>query len=901
MIRRGVRDYFRLRPEGARIGAEVDEEIAFHIEQRVRHLVALGYSPEGARAEAERRFGRLAHARLTLQRSAHRREYRMSIREWFNDWRKDFAYTARSLAREPLVSIVVVITLALGIGANATMFGIIDRTLLRGPLHITNAHDVKRLYFTQEGFFGDRTTSRTGYVVYTTMRDKTRSFDGVAIYGEIKARAGTGEDSREIPTERASWDMFPLLGVKPVLGRFYNADEDKPPKGADVAVISYDTWRKDYGGLNSVLGKTIEFSNKKYTIIGVAPKGFTGPALEPVAVWIPFSADEDPANDWATSWCCTGPKVIARLKAGVTAEAAASEATRAYRAAALEAKAERAVKGTITAQPIGFGEDGRETAESSVTRWLGGVSLIVLIVACANVINLLLARGVRRRREVSIRLAMGISRSRLARLLLSEGLILAFAGGLAAMLIAYWGGTFIRATLLPEILWGPVIDLRVLAFSAAVALTVGVIIGFAPALESARHDLSSTLRATTRQGGGQRRSTLRDSLTVLQAAMSLVLLVGAGLFVRSLIRIDHLNLGIQPDRVVTVWPVLAPDPKDDSYGAMQEREDRLNKEALARFRSRADVENAALALGTPLGSSFGVSLKIPGFDSVPHQAGGGPFISAVSPSYFATVGTKLKRGRLFNENEGKGTARVAIINERMANTLWPGGDALTKCLIISDLTAPCTPIVGIVEDVHRQGLREEPSFQYYIPFGQEVGIGGMQLLVRPRGDAAAFMPTARKELFALAPDARYFLIDVLSKRLDPQIRPWRLGATLFIAFGLLALVISGLGLFSVIAYAVTQRRAEIGIRLALGARASRIVGLILQQGIRLAVVGILLGILLVLAGSRFIEPLLFDTSARDAVTIAGVAAILLATTILACTLPAMRARRVDPVEALRAE
>jgi predicted permease len=901
MIRPGVREYFRLRQSPSGLSTEVAEEIRFHIEERTRVLMARGIAEADARAEAESRFGQLAHARLTLQRSAARREHRMNLREWWNDTRRDVSYTMRSLAREPLVSLVVILTLALGIGANATMFGVIDRILLRGPLHIVNAHDVKRLYFTQPSFSGDRTTSHTGYVSYSVMKRNTHSFDGVAIYGESTARVGTGEDSRTIPIERASWDMFTLLGVEPALGRFYTADEDRPPKGDDVAVISYELWRAEYGASKAAIGKTVALNNKKYAIVGVAPKGFTGPALNPVSVWIPITADESPTSDWATSWCCTGPKVLVRLKPGVTPEAAASDATRAYRAAALEADAKQATKGTITVQPIGFGEDGRATAESSVTRWLGGVSLVVLLVACANVTNLLLARGVRRRREVSIRLAMGISRARLARLLLSEGILLAVAGGIAAVAVAYWGGTFIRATLLPDILWGSPVDLRVLAFSAAVALTVGIVIGLVPALESARYDLSSTLRASTRQGGGQRRSTLRDSLTILQAALSLVLLVGAGLFVRSLMQIDHLDLGLQPDRVLTVWPALKPDRNEETWEAMQVREDQFNRAALARLRARADVESAALAVGTPLGSSFGISLRIPGFDSVPHMAGGGPFISAVSPSYFATVGTALKRGRLFAETEGKGTARVTIINEQMAKTLWPGEDALTKCLIISDMNGPCTPIVGIVEDVHRQGLREDPSFQYYIPLGQEEGISGSELIVRPRGDAPSFMPTLRKEMFAIAPDARYFTIDQLSTRLDPQIRPWRLGATLFIAFGLLALIISGIGLFSVIAYGVTQRRAEIGIRLALGARANTIIGLILRQGVRLAVAGILLGILLVLAASRYIEPLLFDTNARDATTIATVAAILLATTLVACALPALRARRVNPVEALRSE
>ena len=901
-IRPGIRGYFRLKPKIGGVGAEVDEEITFHMEERVRHLMVLGYTEEEARAEAERRFGRLAHARLTLHRSATRREYRMTIAGWLNDWRRDFNYTARSLVREPLVSVVVVLTLALGIGANATMFGIIDRLLLRGPTHIVKPEDVKQIYFTQKSFSGDRTTYRTGYITYTTLKNNTRSFDAVALYAESSARIGKGQESRTIPIARTSWDLFPLLGVKPLMGRFYGPEEDHVPVGENVAVIDYETWRKEYGGTRDVLGKKITLSEKDYTIIGVAPKGFTGPELRPINAWIPYTANQDKTGAWATSWCCTGPGVIARIRPDVSPEAAASDATRAYRAAALEGKNDRSAKGTVSVLPVSYGENGEEPTEAAVTRWLGGVSLVVLLVACANVVNLLLARGVRRRREISIRLAMGISRARLARLLLSEGILLSVAGGVAALALAYWGGQFIRATLMPDIMWGSPINWRILAFSALVSLTVGVMIGLAPALESARHDLSTTLRATTRQGGGQR-AGLRDGLTVLQAALSLVLLVGAGLFVRSLIRIDNMNLGINPDRVASVYGDLPGDPRDtpDSWEAAEARLDLVNREAMSRLKKRPDVEQAALAMGAPLGSSFGVDLKVPGIDSLPEMKGGGPFITAVSADYFKTVGTRTLRGRTFTAAEGKGTAPVAVVNETMARVLWPNQDALTKCLIIGDDDAPCASIVGVVEDVHRASLREEPSFQYYVPLGQERNISGTELLVRPRGKAAAFVPALQDLLFGVAPNANFFMINPLSERLDPQIRPWRLGATLFIAFGVLALIISAVGLFSVIAYGVTQRRAEIGIRLALGARANTIMGLVLKQGVRLAIAGMLVGIFMVLAGSRFIEPLLFDTSARDVLTIAGVCLVLTATTILACVLPALRARSIDPVEALRAE
>jgi predicted permease len=695
--------------------------------------------------------------------------------------------------------------------------------------------------------------------------------------------------------------MFKLLGVQPALGRFYTAEEDHPPAGDKVAVLDHEMWQKEYGGDRNVLGRQLEIGDKSFTIIGVTPKGFTGPELRPVSVWMPMSVTQQ-GDDWATSWCCSWLSVIARTKPGISAEAASFDATRAYRAAATEAKSKRGMSGTISVLPIGYGYDGKEKAESAVTRWLVGVAFIVLMIACANVINLLLARSVRRRREVSIRLAMGISRARLLRLLLSESIVLALAGGTAALAVTYWGGKFIQATLLPDIRWDAPVNTRVLLFAAAVSIGVGIVVGLAPALQGAKLDLTSTLKAGSRQGGGLRRSGLRDSLTVLQAALSLVLLVGAGLFVRSLMQIDRLDLGIDANRVLMVEPSLAPDPNaPDDWEAMSRREEAFNQTVRERLKTRRDVEAIALAMGTPLTNSFGVTLIVPGYDSLPDLPGGGPFIVQASPEYFATVNTQLLRGRLFNDRDGPGGTQAVIVNDAMAKALWNGDDPLTKCLIIGRANGACTPVVGVVEDVHRSGLREEPSMQYYVPLGQVDGICCGGLLIRPRGDAVAFAEALRHELFSLAPDAKGFRIELLSKRLDPEIRPWRLGATLFMAFGVLALVIAGIGLFSVIAYSVTQRRPELGIRLALGARVNTLIGLILRQGVLLAGAGILLGILLSLLASGFIEPLLFDTDARDIVTILAVAGVLLATAIVACLLPALRAGRVNPVEALRAD
>jgi predicted permease len=904
MVRPGIREYFRLRPRSsAEIASEVDEEIALHIELRSQELMAAGLTAPEARAEAERRFGGLQRSRLELQRCAEERERGMTVSEWLAGWRQDFAFSARALAHERVLAIVIVLTLALGIGANATMFGIIDRLLLRGPAHVQAADQVRRVYITQKSWEGAiETSASTGYVTYSLLRERQDLFARVAAYRRGPGRTGRGETARELTLGWATADLFPLLGVQPVVGRFFTTEEDRPKQAQRVAVLDHDYWQSAFGGNRAVLGNRLMIDDEEFTVIGVAPAGFTGPELEITSVWLPFSTGYEPHPEWPTTWNARWLRVVARMRDGVSLDLVNDEATRGYRAAAPATRLSAAAA-TLSLLPLGYGSNGEEPPEVAVTRWLVGVSVVVLLVACANVMNLLLARAMRRRREVAVRLALGISRARLVRLLLSESLLLAFAGGVMAILLAYWGGQFVRAALLPDVQWGSPLNVRVLLFSLLAAIVTGVVVGLAPALQVRHQDVTGTLKATSRQGGA-RRSGLRMSLTVLQAAFSLVLLIGAGLFVRSLWNVHRVELGIDADRVLAVWSVFprAAASSNETLMAEAQRSAVRQVQIADRLRAHPAVENVALALGTPLQGSFGVTLRVPGRDSIPEAPGGGPFITAASPGYFETVGTRILRGRGIEAGEGRGSAPITIVNETMARMLWPGEDALSKCLVIGDDDVPCARVVGIAEDAKRAGLRDQPAMQYYIPLGQEVGIGGTQILVRPRGtDAAAFIPELRRELHALEPVATFFKISVLQQQLDPQIRPWRLGALMFLVFGGLALLIAAVGLYSVIAYGVAQRRTEIGVRLALGARAGTIVRMVLHQGLALVLAGIAIGIVLALATGRFLESLLFETSARDFPTFAAVALTLATVSVFATVIPAVRAGRTNPVESLRAE
>jgi predicted permease len=902
MVRPGVREYFRLRGRrGPGISAEVNEEIEMHIELRTQELMACGLSEEAARQEAEQRFGELARARLQLQRRAEERERRMSVRAWLSGWRQDFEYSARALSREPLLAIVIVLTLALGIGANATIFGIVDQLLLRGPAHVQAPDQVKRIYITQPQWDGGiRTSAETNYVTAALMRD-VPFFDGVSVYRYSEERIGRGAPAVEQWVGWSSADLFSLLGVRPAIGRFFTEAEDRPGEAERVAVLEYGYWQSAFGGTAAALGSTVVVDGSEFTIIGVAPRGFTGPELKPATLWLPFSSSNwRPRPDWPTTWLAQWTNVLVRLRPGVSIEATAEAATARFRTAAADAGMTAAATATLAVLPASYTSAGLEPPEVAITRWLAGVSFIVLLVACANVINLLLARGVRRRRELSVRLALGISRARLARLLLSESLLLAIVGGALSVLFVLWGSQLLRGALMPDIQWESPLSGRVLLFSSVVIVITGVVVGLAPALQAARQDLAGMLKANTRQGGAAR-GRFRGALTVTQSAFALVLLVGAGLFVRSHWNVRTLDLGIDADRVLAVWVVFQStagmtDAERESFTA---RRAAFHEEAVERLRARPDVEAAAVALGTPLQGGFGVSLRVPGRDSLPAMPGGGPYITAAGPGYFETVGTRIVRGRGIEAGDGRGSEPVTVINETMARTLWPGSDPLDACLFIGGDDAPCARIVGVAADARRRQLVEEPAFQYYVPFGQERGIGGTQILVRPKSRAATFVPELRSVLHGMEPGVGYLRINPLQATLDPQVRPWRLGATMFLVFGGLALLIAAIGLYSVIAYGVAQRRTELGVRMALGAGVAGIVVMVLRQGLALVLIGIALGLPLALFGARRIESLLFETAPADVTVFGGVALLLVVIAVLASVLPAARAGRTDPAEALR--
>ena len=915
-IRRGVRRLFGLGIHDPRLArSDAEAELRAFVAAREEQLIAAGRSPEEARTEALRRLGGtfdqvLAH----VVPSAQRREQSMRIRDLLDDLRDDLRFVLRSFRREKQVAAFIVLTLALGIGANAAMFGVVDRLLIRGPEHIVEPARVMRVYRRiVQPIRGEIVTGSFGWVSYDLLRAHTETFANVAGYSTTNFAYGDGGDAAMIPVANVNWDYFPLLGVQPLHGRFFNAAEDSPDAPQAVIVLGYNFWRRAFGADPSAVGRTMVLGGKRYAIVGVAPRAFTGPSLQPIDAWIPLALRSVSVTpNFRTAWNAQWLRMIVRLRPGVSPEQAATVASAAYDGAFADDEP-GGKEAKIFFGALNFGPQGKEPPEVTISRWLVGVSFVVLLIACANVANLLLARAVRRRREVAVRIALGAGRGRLVRLLLAESTTLALAGGAAGLVVAWAAASLVRNVLIPGIEWpSSPVDLRVLGVTLVIATGVGIVTGLVPALRANQPDLTGALKASARDGGGQT-SRLRGVLMVAQTTLSVVLLAGAGLFVRSLDKVRAIDLGLQPDRFLVMdvryaAPAFKPsnDPAVTAAGnAEAERRTQVLRDAMVRARTLPMVENASLAIGIPFQSAFAQFLRIAGLDSIPTLKGGNTTIAAVADGYFATVGERLIEGRTFTAEDRRGSEPVAIVNRTMATTLWPGKSAVGECIywgVSKDSLTTCSRVVGVVADAHSNSLKEDPTMNYYVPLGQEKGFGGTSLVVRPReGKEAEALAAVRRLIAEIDPSVSIVQGRLLQDVVEPQMRPWKLGATMFTLMGVLALLVAAVGIYSVMSYQVAQRTREIGVRIALGAQSSSIVSLVLRTSIGLAAAGLAIGTAVALATGKFLQPLLFETSPRDPVVLGGVAATLLGAALAASLIPAVRAKRVNPMEALRAE
>ncbi|HET7585002.1 MAG TPA: ADOP family duplicated permease [Gemmatimonadaceae bacterium] len=887
------------------VQADIDAELRFHIEARVEELIVQGGSPDVARAQAIEELGDVGEVRRDLRAIDDRIVRRRDRVVWLRSLAADFSYSARSLARTPVVAATIVITLALGLGVNAAMFSLLDVLYLRPPAGVPDPGSVNRVWYSRPFESGAQYWPGFDYPSYRAMRQALEGHAATAIYSVPQQQTIGGE--AHDASAQVSWvssEFFSVLGVRAARGRMYAKDEDRLGAPADVAVISDAYWHRAFGGDARAIGRTITVRKDRYTIIGIAPAGFAGVELDATDVWLPFSTfvrsgsmyfDPQNATPWWENRNINAFQVLVRPRTGANTAALDARITAALHRPELLYRPSDTANVARLGSIIRARGPGKTDQEFRIATRLGGVAAIVLFIAIANVVNLLLARAVRRRREIAVRLALGISRARLVRLLVSESVLLSLIAGVAAVLAAWWGGALLRALLLPDIHWAATpMHWRVLLFSIAIALGAGVVAGLLPALQSSSPDLSDALKAGAREGA-VRRSRLRGSLVVAQAALSMVLLVGATLFLRSLANVRARDIGYDSSRLL--FAEVTYDQPDSTRDAYLTRELR---ELAQRLQAAAGVSSVALTNSRPM-YSFSFTAIYPDADTATVSARHAfPTFAVVSPGYFKTVGMRLLRGRGFAAHPEPSTL---IINQAMAHAYWPGEDALGRCIRLGKPDAPCFTVIGVVQTAARSQIIEDPRAQFYLPMGRVPFTGYEPRTLVVRADPGAHATLSREIRRMVSDVLPGTTIDIvrMSDALEPQYRPWKLGAVLFTLFGLLALFVAAVGIYSSVSYAVSQRVHEIGVRMALGATRRDVVRQVIGSGLRTVVIGVGAGVALAIAAGHLVAALLYGVRPSDVESMVAVSVVLLAVAVAAALIPAWRASRVDPVTALRVE
>ncbi|MPY89069.1 MAG: FtsX-like permease family protein [Luteitalea sp.] len=910
---------------GADVTSDVDDELGFHLEEKTRELIDRGLAPEDARREARRQFGEVAEVRRLCQAWGQSRERTIERRHSWTGWWRDLRYAARTLRKAPIVTAVAVLSIALGVGANTAVFTLLDQVLLRklpvdAPERIVRVHG--------EGYYYGSTVGsgrELSHPLYLDFRDHNQVFSGIFALFHFSAAVNAGDRAEMTPGELVTGTYFPTLGVGAIRGRVIRPEDDRVPGGHSVAVISYAYWQRRFGADPHIVGRKLTISNQPMTIIGVAEPGFDGMNLAAATqVFVPVTMTAqmrtlDGLADRGLRWL----NVFARLKRGVTPEQARASLEPFYRSILqTEVNDERFSRATATTKRRFVNDNhigvtpspGGHTPVRGEMRqplWiLMAIVCGVLLIACANVANLLLARGASRQREVAIRLSLGATRGRIVRQLLVESLMLAMAGGLAGLLLATIGvhliiGFFVDPESITLIRASP--DLRILSFTFTVAVLTGLLFGLVPAFQSTTPALAPTLKdqAGSVLGGGHVR--LRKGLVISQVALSLLLLIGAGLFIRSLNGLTTLDLGFKPDHLLT----FGANPKLAGYENTRVKQYAM--ELLAKVRATPGVSAGGFtSVGLLRGGWWGSSIAVEGYRAQEDQ-GIGSRCNAVGPGYFEAMGIPLLMGRDFHEGDfrvaepaGKMAEeeqyRVAIASESFVKQHIQGNPIGRHIGFGADPGTP-TPIeiVGVVKDSTYGSPAEERQWQLYFPFLESREPGTAWFYVRTAQDPESMLATMRRVMQTIDPNVPPLAMRTVDVQLKRSLVNQRLVTGLSTAFGLSATLLAVVGLYGVMAYSVTRRTREIGIRMALGARATRAAWLIMREALMLVAIGV--GVALPAAWwlSRYVQSELYGVTPTDPITI-GVA--VLGLTIVAAAaglIPAMRAARINPIRALRHE
>jgi predicted permease len=870
--------------------SELDEELRYHIEQQTEQNIRLGMSPEEARCAARKAFGGVEQAK---ERSRDSRGVR-----WLEELGQDLRYGARMLVKNPGFTLVAVITLALGIGANTAIFSLMDAVLLKSL-------PVKRpeqLHFIARAGVRDAESDAPPYPCFERFRDQNKTFTGMAAFSDFNARVTIDGQAEEALGQSVSGNYFSLLGVQPLLGRTLTpADDSIPGEGGPdglVAVISYNYWTRRFGRNPDVIGMAAQIGPHSVTIVGVTPPGFYGlyPGAEMnFSVPMAIAGAEELAE--THSWYF---EAVGRLKPGVPVEQARADLDAIFQPfmdeLGLSAEERRDYHARIELPPAGRGLDTLRRKYDKPLQALMGAVALVLLIACANLANLLLARGTARRKEFAVRLALGASRLRLVRQVFAESLLLAALGALHGLLIASWSREFLVGFFITGqngVFLDLALDSRALLFTAGVALGACLLFGLAPALQSTRVNPGPVLKDVG-EGRASSRSSIGRLLVVAQVALSLLLLAPAGLFLRTLQNLKNLDPGFQRDGVLT----LRINPPDGVYRG--ERLANLWKGVLEHVERLPGVRSVSLAAFTPLeGRNRTVGIYIPGF-TPSGERDRAIRLNQVSPGFFSTLGITVTEGRAFTDRDDENSPRVALLNEAAARFYFGGRSPVGTQVSINNRARH--EIIGVVRDSRYRSLREPDSRLIYLPAAQALDhLGSLALVVRTSGKPSEMVGALRNEMRAVSSDLLLTNIATLDEQVGQSLLQERLLSTLALLFGLLALLLACVGLYGVISYDVARRTREIGIRMALGARPRDTLNLIVGQGFVLTLAGVTIGLALAAAATRWLESLLYDVSATDPVTFIFAPLLIGAVALLACWIPARRAAKVDPMVALRSD
>ena len=864
---------------------ELDDELREYLERVTEEKVSSGMSRDAAVRAARVEIGSVEAVKDRVRDVGWE-----SVVE--SVW-QDLRFAVRMLRKRPAFTAAAVATLALGIGGTTAVFSVVDGLFLRAPAAVSAPGSLRRLYVKRDA--GSMQTPDGGpgfWIDYVAMRDSGPALAGIGAYLlPERVDLGRGADVEQVSASIVSHDFLQVLGIRAAAGRLFVAEDDAVAGAHPVAVVSHAMWQSRFGGAADAVGKTLLVNGVLLEIIGITEKGFTGIEADAVDVWLPSSMAGPLGlvsvdSDWR--WSTLFVRFVARLAPGTEDSIAALRAAEALRRVA---EAERDPTPDVLMHPVVLAAR-RGARAVDLWLWLVMVAALVLIIACANVANLLLARGITRRRELAVRLSLGAGAWRVARQHLTESAVLALLGGVAGVVVAYWAMGLLQQFPLPPSAGR--IDARLLAFAVGVSLLTGVLFGILPAIRAVQVDPGQALKDSG-AGGAPKQTHVRRALVVVQVAMSLALLVGAGLFIRSLQLANAVQSGVDVNHAL----IVRVDLQRARYTPKMLQE--FYESALSRLASLPGVERAAIIQLEPFHGGTPVAFWAKPGESTVQQTPG--ILAVAGPGYFEAAGTRLLRGRTFQATDRRGGEPVAVVNDAMARMIAPDGDALGLCVPFDRQVrrGGCSRIVGVVESERRFYLDDEPQPRVFLAWAQSpnaVPFGIPSLIVRTL-DPAKHAAAVRAAVQGLRSDLPFVSVEPLAERIRGAVLPFRLGAILFSLFGVLALVLTAVGLYGVLGYFVTEREPEIAIRRSLGAPAGSVVTLVVRQGMMPVGVGVVLGLTAAFAGTRYLASLLFGVEARDPVSFVGAGAFLVSVALFATLLPARRAARIDPLTALR--